>query len=46
MPRSRTGLPPAVFLPFRARPDDLVARMKKDVVVMTEVVNTGGIRIE
>ncbi|WP_082546887.1 MULTISPECIES: Bug family tripartite tricarboxylate transporter substrate binding protein [Rhizobium/Agrobacterium group] len=28
------------------KPDDLVARMKKDVVVMTEVVNTGGIRIE
>jgi tripartite-type tricarboxylate transporter receptor subunit TctC len=40
------GLAASGLFAVPGTPDDLVARMQKDVTVMTEVVNTAGIRIE
>jgi len=40
------GLAASGLFAVPGTPEGLIRRMKKDVVVMTEVVNTGGIRIE
>lgn len=45
-PKVQEGFAASGLFGVPGKPGDLVARMNKDVVVMTEVVNTGGIRIE
>jgi len=45
-PKVREGFEASGLFAVPGKPEDLAARMRKDVVVMTEVVNTGGIRID
>lgn len=45
-PKVEEGMAAAGFFAVPGSSQDLAARLQKDVAVMTEVVNTGGIRIE
>jgi tripartite-type tricarboxylate transporter receptor subunit TctC len=45
-PKVQEGFEASGLFAVPGKPEELTARMRKDVVVMTEVVNTGGIRID